>query len=80
MKKAFNNIALAFSGGGFRAASFTFGTLSLLEHVGLLKSVKAISSVSGGSITAVKYAQSQIEKHSFDEFFTQYYTFLKKMN
>lgn len=76
--KAFNQIALAFSGGGFRAASYTLGTLSLLERVGLLKSVKAISSVSGGSITAIKYAQSQIDEESFDEFFSEYYSFLKK--
>ncbi|PQJ76513.1 patatin-like phospholipase family protein [Polaribacter glomeratus] len=78
MKKVFTNIALAFSGGGFRAASFTLGTLSLFERVGLLSSVKAISSVSGGSITAVKYAQSQIEGLGFDEFFLEYYAFLKK--
>ena len=78
MNNVFNNIALAFSGGGFRAASFTLGTLSLLEKVELLDSVKAISSVSGGSITAIKYAQSQIDSLSFDEFFSQYYSFLEK--
>lgn len=75
--KAFNQIALAFSGGGFRAASYTLGTLSLLERVGLLESVKAISSVSGGSITAIKYAQSQIDDLSFDDFFSEYYSFLQ---
>lgn len=78
MKKAFTNIALAFSGGGFRAASFTLGTLSLFEKVGLLESVKAISSVSGGSITAIKYAQSQIDGQDFKQFFSEYYTFLKQ--
>jgi len=77
MSNVFNNIALAFSGGGFRAASYTLGTLSLFEKVGLLENVKAISSVSGGSITAVKYAQSQIEGADFKKFFLEYYTFLK---
>ena len=76
MKKVFENIALSFSGGGFRAASYSLGTLSLLERVGLLEDVKAISSVSGGSITAVKYAQSQIDLVGFNTFFSEYHGFL----
>jgi hypothetical protein len=36
MIEPFQNIALAFSGGGFRAAGFTLGTLSYFEHLGLL--------------------------------------------
>ncbi len=74
----FTNIALAFSGGGYRAATFSLGALSLLEKVGLLPSVSAISSVSGGSITAVKYAQSLIDDESFDKFYNEYYQYLNE--
>ena len=54
------NIALAFSGGGFRAAAFSLGTLSYLDHVPyldqpLLEQVKFIGSTSGGSITNLMY-------------------------
>lgn len=77
MTEPFKNIALAFSGGGFRAAGFTLGTLSYFERLGLLSEVRAISSVSGGSITAVKYAQSLIEGQDFKSFFKEYYAFLE---
>lgn len=80
MIEPFKDIALAFSGGGFRAAGFTLGTLSYFEHIGLLSEVKGISSVSGGSITAVKYAESLIDGEDFDTFFKAYYLFLKDDN
>lgn len=72
----YDSIALCFSGGGYRAATFSLGTLSLLEKVGLLQNVKAISTVSGGTITGVKYAQSQLEGDDFDTFFKEYYQWL----
>lgn len=55
------NIALAFSGGGFRAAAYSLGCLQYLERITykgepLLKNVKFIASTSGGSITALLYA------------------------
>ena len=78
MNNFFKSIALCFSGGGYRAACFSFGVLSLFEKVNLLEKVKAISTVSGGTITGVKYAQSQVEKNSFDTFFKEYYNFLKE--
>ncbi|WP_028888822.1 patatin-like phospholipase family protein [Tenacibaculum ovolyticum] len=74
----FKTIALCFSGGGYRAACFSLGTLSLLEKVGLLENVKAISTVSGGTITGVKYAQSQIEGKKFNTFLDDYYLWLAK--
>lgn len=43
---------LCLSGGGYRAMVFHLGALWRLYEAGLLKSVKRISSVSGGSITA----------------------------
>lgn len=58
-------LLLAFSGGGTRAASFSYGLLEALrettfevdgEKRTLLAEVDAISSVSGGSVTAAAYA------------------------
>jgi NTE family protein len=45
-------IGLCFSGGGYRAMLFHVGTLWRLYDAGVLGTVKRISSVSGGSITA----------------------------
>lgn len=43
-------VALALSGGGFRASLFHLGALRRLNELGVLSRVDAISSVSGGSI------------------------------
>lgn len=45
-------IALAMSGGGFRAMLFHAGALMRLNELGLLSKLKRISSVSGGSIAS----------------------------
>jgi NTE family protein len=45
-------IGLCLSGGGYRAMLFHVGSLWRLYETGLLETVKRISSVSGGSITA----------------------------
>jgi NTE family protein len=45
-------VALALSGGGFRATLFHIGTLIRLNELGQLATLDRISSVSGGSITA----------------------------
>jgi NTE family protein len=45
-------VALCLSGGGYRAMLFHTGTLWRLYEAGRLKSIRRISSVSGGSITA----------------------------
>lgn len=52
-----DEIALALSGGGFRAALFHVGALRRLVELGVLMQVKRISSVSGGSIVAGRLAQ-----------------------
>jgi len=44
-------IALALSGGGFRATLFHLGTLIRLNEIGLLPKLTSVSSISGGSIT-----------------------------
>ncbi|WP_339148491.1 MULTISPECIES: patatin-like phospholipase family protein [unclassified Sutcliffiella] len=49
------NIGLALSGGGFRAAFFHIGVLASLADVGVLKNVKVLSTVSGGTIIGVLY-------------------------
>ena len=46
-------IALCLSGGGYRAMLFHLGALWRLNELGYLKKLSRISSVSGGSITAV---------------------------
>jgi len=49
-------IALALSGGGFRATLFTLGSLWRLNEFGLLPRINRITSVSGGSITSAYLA------------------------
>jgi NTE family protein len=50
--QAREGIALALSGGGYRAMLFHTGVLIRLNELGLLKQVRRVSSVSGGSISA----------------------------
>ena len=52
-----DQIALAMSGGGFRATLFHVGTLRRLVELGVLTRLGRISSISGGSITAGRLAQ-----------------------
>lgn len=47
-----DGMALCLSGGGYRAMLFHTGSLLRLNELGLLPSLKRVSSVSGGSITA----------------------------
>lgn len=51
-----DGIAIALSGGGYRAMLFHLGTLWRLYETDLLRDVRRISSVSGGSITAGRLA------------------------
>jgi NTE family protein len=52
LRKPKQGIALCLSGGGYRAMLFHLGALWRLYETNLLSSIKHISSVSGGSITA----------------------------
>ncbi len=71
-------IALAFSGGGTRAAAFSYGVLKGLEGTSLpdkpgmtlLDEVDLISSVSGGSFTSAYYGL--YNKKIFDDFETRF--------
>jgi NTE family protein len=59
-------LALALSGGGYRAMVFHVGALIRLNEVGLLAKLARVSSVSGGSITAGVLAVSWPELHFRD--------------
>jgi predicted acylesterase/phospholipase RssA len=72
----FGNIALCFSGGGYRATAFHLGVLNFLEQVGLREKVTMLSTVSGGTITGAKYAVSLSRKESFEKFHDDLYQFL----
>lgn len=68
------NIALSFSGGGFRAASFSLGCLSYLEqlefdNVPFIGLVKFGSSASGGTITLLSYSVAKRKSRSFKDYF-----------
>lgn len=73
-------VLLAFSGGGTRAASFSFGVLEALRTIEvtapdggksrLLDSVSAITGVSGGSFTALAYGL--YGEKLFDEYETRF--------
>lgn len=52
-----DGIGLALSGVGFRAAAYHLGALDLLERVGLRERVVRLSTVSGGTLLGVGYAQ-----------------------
>jgi predicted acylesterase/phospholipase RssA len=74
--KPFTNIALAFSGGGFRAASYSLGTLSYLHNlqidsISLSERIGFISSSSGGTITAIAYSSQRHNITPFPTFFNE---------
>lgn len=85
----FKNIALCFSGGGFRAASFSLGTLSYLQHLkldtdeqgnpvtkSLLDNVTFIASASGGTISAAVYSMLRNKRESFGTIYKKLYAAL----
>ena len=74
----FDNIALSFSGGGFRAAAYSLGVFSyfhsieLSEEPGsvtLLEKVTYISSASGGTIANALYSFYNAKGKSFKEYY-----------
>ena len=77
-----NNIAISFSGGGYRASAFHLGSLDLLDKVGLRENITMLSTVSGGSITGGKYACALSEAVSnnnpdfYEGFYREIYTFM----
>jgi predicted acylesterase/phospholipase RssA len=72
--KPFQNIAIAFSGGGFRAAAYSLGALTYLnslkiEGKSLLERISFVSSASGGTITAMSYTAQRQKSIGFEAFF-----------
>ncbi len=70
-------IALALSGGGYRAAAFHLGTLRSLHEAALLPSVDIISTVSGGTIVGASYSLAQTQQQGFDRFYEDFLTRLR---
>ncbi|MDH3244914.1 MAG: patatin-like phospholipase family protein [Saprospiraceae bacterium] len=67
-------IAICCSGGGYRAAAFHLGAMAYLDRVKyrgrpLLENVKAISTVSGGTISGVIYALQKQDGHEFQQIY-----------
>jgi predicted acylesterase/phospholipase RssA len=78
----FRNIALTFSGGGYRASTFGLGVLSYFNKVQfdgkpLLQNVKGLSTVSGGTLTGATYASSIANDIEFDAFYKKFYDTLE---
>lgn len=75
----FENIGFALSGGGYRAASYGLGVMSLMREIkldegdddkpSLLEKVSYISSASGGTITLSVYAACIHNNIGFDAFY-----------
>src|SRR5258705_10146693 len=59
-------VALALSGGGSRAMAFHLGCLRALHDRDLLKKVKVISTVSGGSVIGACWAYWDVDFAEFD--------------
>jgi len=66
MSRPTPRIGLAISGGGFRATCFGLGCLRALHDQDLLRHVRVISGISGGSLLAALYAYGPSEFDAFD--------------
>ena len=75
-------IGMAFSGGGYRAATFDLGSLSFLDYVklddgrSLLDCVVVLTSVSGGTITALKYMLARARGQAVGDMVKELFDFL----
>ncbi len=82
----FDTIALAFSGGGFRAVSFSLGVLSYFNELPqkngepLLHNVTYMSSASGGTITNGMYALNNAQGKDFGAFYTKLFGSIEGVN
>ena len=73
-------LALALSGGGYRAAVFHLGVLRFLQKVELLDSVTALSTVSGGTLLGCAWTVSRMKGISFPDFDAHISGYLQKTN
>jgi predicted acylesterase/phospholipase RssA len=79
-EQPFDELALTLSGGGYRAAAFHLGVMDMLQRLGLLTSVRVLSTVSGGTFTGMKYALSVVEGVPFEKFYRDFRDFLVNNN
>lgn len=83
LKTPFGKIAMALSGGGFRASSFSIGAMSYLHQVQydgdqrLLDRVEFISSASGGTFTAILYSAYTKKGLPFEKVYKDLLAFMK---
>ena len=63
-------VALAFSGGGFRATAFGLGCLRALHDAGVLPKVRVVSGISGGSLLAALWTYGPSDFIEFDALVT----------
>lgn len=63
----FAHIALALSGGGFRAAGYHLGVLTILHRHGLLERVRAVSGTSAGAIVGLRWMQGLARGESYPD-------------
>ncbi|WP_163222636.1 patatin-like phospholipase family protein [Bacteroides sp. 214] len=78
-------IALTFSGGGYRAATFHLGVLSYLysfklDEGSLLDRIHAMSTISGGTITGLRYMLGVSRNELPEEIFKKLYHFLTEVD
>ena len=78
-------LALTFSGGGYRAATFHLGTLSYLHTVktydsNLLQHVVALSTISGGTLTGLRYMLALSRGESIEQVFEDLYRFFTEVD
>jgi hypothetical protein len=82
LKDPFERIGMALSGGGYRAAAFSLGSLSYLNHLqydgrGLNQSIEFMSSASGGTIANLFYT---VGIHKGDRFTSTYQRMLDALS
>ncbi|HVW61571.1 MAG TPA: patatin-like phospholipase family protein [Puia sp.] len=83
LKTPFGKIAMALSGGGFRAASFSIGAMSYLRRVqygegrSLLDNVEFISSASGGTFPGILYSAYAKKGIPFEKVYQDMLSFME---
>ncbi|MES1161143.1 MAG: patatin-like phospholipase family protein, partial [Bacteroidota bacterium] len=83
LKTPFGKIAMALSGGGFRAASFSIGAMSYLRRVqygegrSLLDNVEFISSASGGTFPGILYSAYAKKGIPFEKVYKDMLSFME---
>lgn len=82
-KSPFENMAISFSGGGFRATAFHLGVLSYLsvkkyKSISLLDRVRILSTASAGTFTGIKYAATIKKGGTVNDCYRSLYKFMSE--